>query len=134
MSGSSYALDTNIVIALMNNDTDVARHLTSASTFVIPSVVIGELYFGAHKSTRVAQNSTRLERFLVGDGARDAIRDIDIDTARLYGQIRDDLRAIGRPIPENDIWIAAIARQHGPTLVTRDQHFAHVAGLALAAW
>jgi len=58
----------------------------------------------------------------------------DQATAREYGQIKARLRAKGRPLPENDIWIAAIARLHGLTLVTRDQHFREVEGLAWEAW
>lgn len=134
MSGSSYALDTNIVIALINGDADIARRLIATSTFVLPSIVVGELYFGARNSARVAENIARLERFLASDAAVGAVREVDLGTARHYGEIRNDLRALGRPIPENDIWIAAIARQHALTLVTRDGHFAHVVGLALAAW
>lgn len=58
-----------------------------------------------------------------------------LDTkAQQYGQIKDKLRRIGRPIPENEIWIAAIAQQHDLALVTRDGHFGLVENLAVATW
>ena len=54
----------------------------------------------------------------------------DFDTARLYGRIKAELRRKGKPIPENDIWIAAAAIQYGLTLVTRDRHFDFIDGLS----
>jgi tRNA(fMet)-specific endonuclease VapC len=58
----------------------------------------------------------------------------DVETARHYGRVRNELRRKGRPIPENDIWIAATARQHDLILVTRDPHFDEVEGLPIEAW
>jgi len=58
----------------------------------------------------------------------------DTETAREYGQIKNSLRAKGKPIPENDIWIAAIAIQYDLTLVTRDGHFTEIEGLATETW
>jgi tRNA(fMet)-specific endonuclease VapC len=58
----------------------------------------------------------------------------DIGTARIYGRIRHELRAKGRPIPVNDTWIAAIALQHDLTLLTRDEHFKAVDHLPLQSW
>ncbi|MEL6327573.1 MAG: PIN domain-containing protein, partial [Cyanobacteria bacterium J06626_23] len=63
-----------------------------------------------------------------------AVLDCDSDTARWYGIVKDRLRAKGRPLPENDIWIASTALQHNLTLATRDAHFHHVEGLKLAQW
>ena len=57
--------------------------------------------------------------------------DVTFDTASLYGTIKANLRKKGKPIPENDIWIAAIAMQHDLTLLTRDRHFEAVDGLRL---
>lgn len=71
----------------------------------------------------------------VDDFARTTtILECDLATAQEYGAIRALLRAAGRPIPENDVWIAATARQHGLTLATRDAHFAHVPALQIEAW
>jgi tRNA(fMet)-specific endonuclease VapC len=58
----------------------------------------------------------------------------DLETARHYGRIKDGLRRKGRPLPENDIWIAALARQHDLTLVSRDAHFADVESLPVKVW
>ena len=66
--------------------------------------------------------------------ARNTILSCDEVTGDIYGQIKVQLRTKGRPIPENDIWIAATAMQHGLTLVTRDRHFQEIDGLALATW
>jgi tRNA(fMet)-specific endonuclease VapC len=58
----------------------------------------------------------------------------DRATAVIYGRIQSDLRRRGRPIPTNDVWIAALAIQHGYTLVTRDNHFQEVDGLNAISW
>jgi len=58
----------------------------------------------------------------------------DARTAQAYGQIKNSLRAKGRPIPENDIWIAALGKQHSLTLITRDAHMGEVEGLAIEGW
>ncbi len=68
-------------------------------------VAFGELYFGAAKSRRRDQNAARIEQFVEGQ----RILFIDSAVARQYGTLKNDLRGKGRPIPENDIWIAAIA-------------------------
>ncbi len=57
-----------------------------------------------------------------------------LDTARFYGTVKKRLQENGRPIPENDIWIAAIALQHGLTVATGDPHFDHVEDLLVEAW
>ncbi|NOY42526.1 MAG: type II toxin-antitoxin system VapC family toxin, partial [Planctomycetes bacterium] len=58
----------------------------------------------------------------------------DDDTARVYGEIKTALRRKGRPIPDNDIWIAAVAIQHSLSLVSRDEHFANIERLSLVRW
>ena len=86
--------------------------------------------FCARKSTRVQDNLARIDDF----ASTNVVLACDTETARRYGEIKERLRARGRPIPENDIWIAAIALQHALTLATRDAHFETVEGLRLAAW
>jgi tRNA(fMet)-specific endonuclease VapC len=129
MNGS-YLLDTNIVIDLLGRNEATETQLAEASTVYIPSIVLGELYYGSYKSTRVESNLAKLERF----AAKSAVLNCDNDTARYYGQIKNELRRKGKPIPENDIWIAAISMQYGINLVTRDAHFAEIAGLSLESW
>ncbi len=58
----------------------------------------------------------------------------DVETARYYGDIKNQLRLKGRPLPENDIWIAAVALQHNLTLVTRDAHFQEIENLQVVGW
>jgi len=58
----------------------------------------------------------------------------DLGVAREYGRLKQLLKEKGRPLPENDIWIAAMAKHHGMVLVTRDRHFREVADLHIADW
>jgi tRNA(fMet)-specific endonuclease VapC len=125
-----YLLDTNILIALLEGDNAVLSHLDHAAEVFIPAIALGELFFGAAKSGRPAENVARIERFASGR----AIVQCDLDVAREYGRLKQRLKTKGRPIPENDIWIAATAKNHGMILVTRDGHFDDVDGLQTADW
>lgn len=129
MSGK-YLLDTNIVIALFADDTSIKENLVKAEEIFLPSVVIGELYYGAHKSARAKENFARIDEF----ASSNIILGCDVDTARAYGEIKNGLRVKGRPLPENDIWIAAIAIQHNLMLVSRDGHFSEIENLKVIAW
>jgi tRNA(fMet)-specific endonuclease VapC len=129
MSGR-YLLDSNIIIALFAGDTDVLTAANDAEEVFIPSIVIGELYYGAQKSGKRQANIARIDKLV----AANVILVCDEETARGYGEIKHQLRVKGQPIPENDIWIAALARQHELTLVTRDKHFAEVESLDVEAW
>jgi tRNA(fMet)-specific endonuclease VapC len=123
-------LDTNIVIALFEQERSAEYGLSRAEDSYVPSIVLGELYFGAVRSGRPKENVTRIDRFV----ATSKVLVPDAESARHYGAIRDALRRQGRPIPDNDIWIAAIARQHGLTLITRDAHFRDIDGLTTEDW
>ena len=129
MSGK-YLLDTNIVIALFANDASVMESLTKAEEVFIPSVVIGELFYGAHKSARAKDNLARIDEF----ASSNLVLGCDMETARIYGDVKNALRIKGHPIPENDIWIAAIAIQHNLTLVSRDRHFNEIESLNVVIW
>lgn len=129
MSGK-FLLDTNITIALFGKDSSVLDRLQEAESVFVPSIVLGELFFGAYKSTHVEENVERVNEFAIAN----AVISCDTATARHYGQIKSGLRTKGRPIPENDIWIAAIARQYDLTLVSRDVHFGEVEDLKVEAW
>jgi tRNA(fMet)-specific endonuclease VapC len=126
----NYLLDTNIAIPFMEFDTLILNRVAQVDSIWLCSIVLGEMYRGALNSRRVAQNVSRLDRYV----ANDDILVCDAATARLYGEIKQSLIRKGRPIPENDIWIAAIARQHGLTLATRDSDFQHVDGLDAEGW
>lgn len=128
MSGK--LLDTNAASAIIDKDADMQRWLRQDHETFVPSIVIGELYFGVYKSSRVQANLARVEEFIVGN----SILSCDAETGRSYGLIKQQLKVKGRPIPENDIWIAAIAIQHGLALVTRDAHFNMIDNLVLESW
>lgn len=129
MNGS-VLLDTNIVIGLFASDQAVLSRLSQTNRIFIPSIVLGELYFGAYKSAHSEQNVRRLEEFV----ATSAALACDAVTAAHYGRIKRALREKGRPLPENDIWIAAQAQQHGLTVISRDQHFKEIENLPVEAW
>jgi len=101
-----------------------------AEQVFVPSIVLGELYYGARKSLRTQENIARVDEF----AAISAVLVPNIATAQKYGEIKNALRNKGRPIPENDIWIVAITKQYGLTLVTRDEHFKEVEGITMEAW
>ena len=129
MSGK-YLLDTNIVIALFAEDHSVQKHMAKAGEIFIPATVIGELFFGAFKSGRPKVNTARIENFAVYN----TVLACDIGTSRKYGHIKNLLHKKGHPIPENDIWIAALAIEHDLTLISRDEHFKEIAELKRAVW
>ncbi len=126
---SGFLLDSNVIVAAFEEEAGVLDRLrrTPTEQIFIPAVALGELYFGAMKSRRVGENLERLEDF----AAASNVLPVDETAARFYGEVRNGLRRIGHPIPENDIWIAAIALRHGLALVTRDSHFGHVAELRI---
>jgi tRNA(fMet)-specific endonuclease VapC len=129
MSGR-FLLDTNAVISVFANDAALQARLSGAAEVFISSVVLGELYYGAYKSSRVTENFQKINEL----ASRSAVLGCDGTTARSDGEIKNSLRAKGRPIPENDIWIAAIAKQYDLVLFTRDAHFAEVESLATETW
>jgi tRNA(fMet)-specific endonuclease VapC len=129
MSGK-YLLDTNIIIDLLANEGKVKNKIVEAEEIFVSSIAIGELFYGAEKSTRAAENVRRIEVF----SANITTLCCDTNTARRYGQIKNMLRKKGRPVPENDLWIAAIAGQHNLILVTRDEHFREIEGLTTVCW
>src|SRR5689334_21984875 len=129
MSGR-YLLDTNVVIALWANDATVTHELARAEEVFVPIIVLGERYYGAQKSAWSGTNIARIDGF----AARNSILVCDLATAQQYGQSKNALRAKGRPIPENDLWIAAVALQYNLTLATRDDHFREIDGLTTVNW
>jgi tRNA(fMet)-specific endonuclease VapC len=122
-------LDTNIVIAFFAKDTEVLTRIVQVN-FLIPSIVLGELHADARKSVRAAENLARIDAAVPNS----IILNCDYQTAQVYGVIKQALRLKGRPIPENDIWIAAVAQQYGLPLITRDEHFTAVDGLSIEKW
>jgi len=98
-------LDTNIIIALFRQDKAVLAHLQRVAEVFIPVVAVGELYYGAYKSGRRVENIRRVQEF----AAANIVLTCDGQTSLVYGRVKNELRQRGTPIPENDIWIAALA-------------------------
>jgi tRNA(fMet)-specific endonuclease VapC len=130
MSGKKLLLDTNIIIGLFVNDTVIVRKIAEGNELSVPSIVLGELFYGAEQSKRKEENIRKVESF----SKLCSVLVCDMKTAKYYGQIKSQLKAKGNPIPENDIWIAALAMQHKLSLVTRDKHFNSIEGLNTTDW
>ena len=129
MNGS-FLLDTNIVIGILEGDKAITHRLYPQMRLYLPSIVMGELFFGAYRSGRVRHN---LERLRVLSKAYPVLP-CDLGTAETYGRLKDELRRKGRPVPDNDIWIAAVTERHRLTLITRDRHFREFDSLAADIW
>ena len=125
-----YLLDTNVAIALFAGDLVVQEKVRNAEYIVAAPPVIGELCFGAQKSNKVTENLHKIDILV----QQSIFFPCDLETAQWYGIIKDQLRRKGRPIPDNDIWIAAIAMQHSLILVTRDSHFNEIESLRTEHW
>jgi tRNA(fMet)-specific endonuclease VapC len=123
-------LDTSIIVAILRKEPSLQERLAGVEGIFVPSTVLGELYYGARISGRTEENLRQIDEFVAGG----TFLDCDADTSRQYSQIKNELRMKGRPIPENDIWIAATARQYDLILVTRDAHFGEVDGLIVETW
>lgn len=123
-------LDTNAVSDLFKGDAALASILQSSNRHHLPVVVIGEYLYGIGG----ARYKGKLGNLLKALEDNSYILDTDRTTATHYAQVRSSLRAAGTPIPENDIWIAALARQHGLVIVSKDQHFDSVKDVERASW
>lgn len=129
MNGS-VLLDTNIIIDIFKNDVGVIQAINTAESLFISSISLGELFYGAYNSSRLTSHLKE---------TKEVSKSINVlavgkTTADHYGKIKTQLRKKGRPVPENDIWIAAIAMQFDLTLITKDKHFSEIEGLKLELW
>ena len=123
-------LDTTIIVDHFRRDAVIAAQLKNCPALYIPLTALGELLFGAYNSRFEAKALTQVEEFL----RICAVLTPGEVAAHHYGHIKTELHRAGRPIPQNDIWIAAIAMEHQLPLATRDQHFSHVPGLKVLNW
>jgi tRNA(fMet)-specific endonuclease VapC len=121
------ALDTNAYRALIEGDPRLAEEMRHAEVVGVPIIVLGELWFGFMNGSKLRENSTTLERLLATP--RVQILELDEQTTRMFGEIAALLRQDGIAIQQNDIWIAALCKQHGFALATRDRGFQRVLGL-----
>lgn len=123
-------LDTTVVVAHLRGVASVSERLEQAQLCYLSTVALGELHFGLWRSTRREENRRQLDRWLQVM----ALLAVDASTAHHCGQLKQRLLQAGTPIPENDLWIAACASQHGLPLATRDAHFIQVPGLSVLDW
>jgi tRNA(fMet)-specific endonuclease VapC len=120
-------LDTNAYAAFMLGLDEVIEVVANAEKLLLNSVVLGELLAGFAAGTREPKNRAELASFL--DSPRVEVLPVTAQTADSYALVYVGLRRKGRPIPTNDLWIAASALEHGAALLTRDDHFSHIDGL-----
>ena len=122
-------LDTNAWVALRRGHPTVSRLVRDSEELAVSMVVAGELLFGFRNGSRFEQNLDDLEDFLGQPLV--TLLPVTLATADRFGRVAAGLKRAGRPIPTNDVWIAAHAFESGAELLTFDRHFEHVEGLAL---
>ena len=118
-------LDTNALSAWAEGRAAVEAPLRAAGRLVVPSVVLGEYYFGIRQSRHRSRYENWIARYL----PLTEIATVTSGTADAYADIRLELKRLGTPIPPNDVWIAALARQHGFAVLSNDGHFDVVNGV-----
>lgn len=129
MTGNRAVLDTNVIIDHLDEKPDAFTAVGNLSQIFLPVIVAGELYVGIYRSLpKLKQNKAdKIEKFITTS----FILEINKETSNIYARIKAELFKKGRPIPENDIWIAATSIQNNLPLYTFDKHFKEVDGLQL---
>ena len=123
-------LDTNAFSAIADGDPAIKPIVQRAPVLALPVVVIGEYRFGIAQSARRSAN----QRWLTESLPNYLILDVTEETSAHYAELRLELKRIGKPIPANDLWIAALCRQHSQPLLSRDRHFDVVPGMRRLGW
>ena len=123
-------LDTNALSAWAEGRAAIETPLRTADRLVVPTVVLGEYYFGVRQSRHRNRYEDWLARYL----PLTEIATVTSATADAYADIRLELKRLGTPIPPNDIWIAALARQHALAVLSNDGHFDVVNGVRRIAF
>jgi predicted nucleic acid-binding protein len=123
-------VDTNALSAAADADPAVLALLARAEQMAIPVIVLGEYRYGIAQSRKRASYESWLTGLL-----RDClVLDVNEPTTQHYAQIVLELKRLGKPVPTNDLWIAALCRQHSLPLLSRDRHFDWVAGTKRVDW
>jgi tRNA(fMet)-specific endonuclease VapC len=123
-------LDTNGLSALADGESTLEPILREAAEVALPVIVLGEFRYGVRQS----RDRQRYEQWLTESLGNFRILDVDSETATSYASIRVELKKAGTPIPSNDVWIAALCRQHSLFLLSRDRHFDLVVGIRRIDW
>lgn len=121
------ALDTNAYRALDDGVASAAAKFRGANLIGMPIIVLGELYHSIERGSRRERNMSILRNFLANP--RVEILHINEGTAKIFGEISTELANMGRPIQQNDVWIAALAKQYDFPLLTADKGFDCIIGL-----
>ena len=117
-------LDTSAYSALCRGNQAILDVVRQSETIALPAVVLGELHSGFRAGNRYKENTAQLTHFLSKPSVR--VLHVTEETALRYAEVDVYLRKRGRPIPRNDVWIAASALEHGLQLLTLDVHFREV--------
>lgn len=123
-------LDTNALSAAADGDPGVVAVLARAEQVAIPVIVLGEYRHGIAQS----RNRALYENWLTGLLKDCPVLDIQERTTHYYAEIILELKRKGKPIPTNDIWIAALCREHSLPLLSLDRHFDLVEGSKRIGW
>jgi tRNA(fMet)-specific endonuclease VapC len=123
-------LDTNGLSAVAEGESALEPILRKAAQIAIPVIVLGEYRYGISHSRK----RKHYERWLAEYLPTFRILDVDERTTLSYSAVRTELKRAGTPIPSNDVWIAALCRQHSLPLLSRDRHFDAVAGIRRLEW
>jgi tRNA(fMet)-specific endonuclease VapC len=123
-------LDTNALSAIADDEPAAVRLFRDAASIELPAIVLGEYRFGIAQSRRRKE----YEKWLVALIAATRVLPIDQETTSHYAEVRSELKKAGKPIPSNDLWLAAICRQHRLPLLSQDRHFDAVPGLKRIGW
>jgi predicted nucleic acid-binding protein len=118
------ALDTNRLTDLFQGDGALADRLALCEEVWIPLIVLGEMKAGFYGGAQQHRNETLLRMLLAKETVGVLLP--DRDTSEYYARLFVQLKRAGTPVPDNDLWIAALALQHDLVLITRDQHFARI--------
>ena len=123
-------LDTNAFSAWADGESELASKPLGQRPFALPSIVLGEWLFGI----RGSRHRATYDRWYAGNRSGWTVIEVGEETARHYAQIRAELKSAGTPIPANDLWIAALCREHDLPLASRDSHFDSVKGVRRLSW
>ena len=123
-------LDTSAYVMFKRNQAGVVETVIKSELILISPIVLGELMFGFRNGSRFKQNMKELNSFLEHEIVD--LAQIGKITSDRYSRIAAKLKSKGRPIPTNDIWIAAQSMEHGAELITSDRHFENIDGLVYA--
>lgn len=124
-------LDTNVLADFFAGDPETVEAFQRAESLAVNAVVLGELLVGFAAGTRAGENRRLLGSFLASP--RVNLLPLGAQTAEHYAGVFSQLRRRGRPIPSNDMWVAASALEHGLAIFTRDAHFREIDGLLTAS-